>query len=112
MGLRLVDHRELHDLAVDGHVGQEVSVDTSRHNLRMHACRDTLWGYEIRVWGAAMHNPILDTAEAAYACGRSERRIQQLVKGGLLENHGTPRRIRVRLSQVLAVAGDPLRLST
>lgn len=59
-----------------------------------------------------MNDPILDTRDAATAAGLTPRRIQQLVKDGHIPNLGTPRRIRVRLSDVLPVTGDPLQLGT
>ena len=58
-----------------------------------------------------MNDPILDTRDAATAAGLTPRRIQQLVKEGHIPNHGTARRIRVRLSDVLAVTDDPLGLT-
>ena len=59
-----------------------------------------------------MNDPILDTRDAATAAGLTPRRIQQLVKDGHIPNVGTARRIRVRLSDVLAVTDDPLSLGT
>lgn len=59
-----------------------------------------------------MNDPILDTRDAATAAGLTPRRIQQLVKDGHIPNLGTARRIRVRLSDVLSVTGDPLQLGT
>ena len=58
-----------------------------------------------------MNDPILDTRDAATAAGLTPRRIQQLVKEGSIPNVGTARRIRVRLSDVLAVTDDPLGLT-
>ena len=58
-----------------------------------------------------MTDPILDTRDAATAAGLTPRRIQQLVKEGRIPNVGTDRRIRVRLSDVLAVTDDPLGLT-
>lgn len=55
-----------------------------------------------------MSDPLLDTEDAGTAAGLTARRIRQLVQAGRIQNHGTPRRIRVRLSEVLEVAGDPL----
>ena len=59
-----------------------------------------------------MNDPILDTRDAATAAGLTPRRIQQLVKDGHIPNVGTARRIRVRLTDVLAVTDDPLQLGT
>lgn len=59
-----------------------------------------------------MNDPILDTRDAATAAGLTPRRIQQLVKEGRIPNVGTARRIRVRLTDVLAVTDDPLQLGT
>lgn len=59
-----------------------------------------------------MNDPILDTRDAATAAGLTPRRIQQLVKDGHIPNLGTARRIRVRLTDVLSVTGDPLQLGT
>ena len=59
-----------------------------------------------------MSDPVLDTRDAATAAGLTPRRIQQLVKEGRIPNVGTARRIRVRLSDVLSVTGDPLSLGT
>ena len=58
-----------------------------------------------------MNSPILDTRDAATAAGLTPRRIQQLVNEGHIPNVGTARRIRVRLSDVLAVTDDPLGLT-
>ena len=58
-----------------------------------------------------MPEVILDTEDAGTATGLTSRRIRQLVAEGKIENVGAPRRIRVRLSEVLAVAGDPLNLA-
>ena len=58
-----------------------------------------------------MNDPVLDTRDAATAAGLTPRRIQQLVKEGRIPNVGTDRRIRVRLSDVLAVTDDPLGLT-
>ena len=58
-----------------------------------------------------MNDPVLDTRDAATAAGLTPRRIQQLVKEGRIPNVGTARRIRVRLSDVLAVTDDPLGLT-
>lgn len=59
-----------------------------------------------------MNDPILNTRDAATAAGLTPRRIQQLVKDGHIPNLGTARRIRVRLTDVLSVTGDPLQLGT
>lgn len=58
-----------------------------------------------------MNDPIISTALAAAACGKTDRRIRQLIREGRIRNWGSPRRIMVRLSEVLDVAGDPLGLS-
>ena len=58
-----------------------------------------------------MNDPILDTRDAATAAGLTPRRIQQLVKEDRIPNHGTARRIRVHLDDVLAVTDDPLGLT-
>ena len=43
---------------------------------------------------------LIDTAMAAVALGVTDRRIRQLVAAGKLTNHGTTRRILVKLEDV------------
>lgn len=61
---------------------------------------------------AILDDPILDTEMAGHVAGLSPRRIQQLVKAGEIPNHGKPRRILVRMSEVVRVCGDPLDIAS
>lgn len=53
---------------------------------------------------------LLDSEEAAVACGESPEKVREAVRDGRLTNYGRPRRYRLRIEEVLLVFGDPRRI--
>lgn len=51
--------------------------------------------------------PLIDTAAAAIVAATTTRTIERWVHDGRLTNHGTPRRYRISLDELLTVLDQP-----